>query len=187
MWNERGIISLRSFWLQRARRLLPAVFLMIGATRAFALVFLPHEVAGLRSDALAALAYVTNWYLVLTRPQLDVPFDGWALLVLRLAATGILAALSYRFVETPIRKGMLERRLEGPVRGVQASALGDCAAVGRSGRNCPGWRCDAWRVGGDSPAAATAGLPGGGIHPHRVVVRVFCCAHTGGAGAPWRR
>ena len=63
-WRQRGGIDLPSFWLRRARRLLPALFLLIGVTLAFAVVFLPGEVAGLRSYAAAALGYVTNWYLV---------------------------------------------------------------------------------------------------------------------------
>jgi peptidoglycan/LPS O-acetylase OafA/YrhL len=63
-WRQRGCIDLPAFWLRRARRLLPALFLLIGVTLAFAVVFLPGEVAGLRSYAAAALGYVTNWYLV---------------------------------------------------------------------------------------------------------------------------
>jgi len=63
-WNRRGSISFKAFWLRRARRLLPALFLVITTTLAFAVVFLPQEVAGLRGDALAAIGYVTNWYLV---------------------------------------------------------------------------------------------------------------------------
>jgi hypothetical protein len=46
---------------------------------------------------------------MVTRPDLDVPFDGVALLALRLGATLLLADLSYRFVETPIRRGALGR------------------------------------------------------------------------------
>jgi hypothetical protein len=51
-----------------------------------------------------------------------VPFDGVALLALRLGATLLLADLSYRFVETPIRRGALGRawkklrEAEGPRR-----------------------------------------------------------------------
>jgi len=47
-WNRRGSISFKAFWLRRARRLLPALFLVIATTLAFAVVFLPQEVAGLR-------------------------------------------------------------------------------------------------------------------------------------------
>jgi peptidoglycan/LPS O-acetylase OafA/YrhL len=63
-WRQRGRIAFTAFWLRRARRLLPALFLLIAVTLAFAVVFLPDEVAGLRSDTLAALGYVTNWYLI---------------------------------------------------------------------------------------------------------------------------
>ncbi|HEU4492891.1 MAG TPA: acetyltransferase, partial [Rubrobacteraceae bacterium] len=44
-----------------------------------------------------------------TRPGLDVPLDGWPLLALRLGLTIVLADLSYRYVETPVRKGALGR------------------------------------------------------------------------------
>ncbi|MBA3609963.1 MAG: acyltransferase [Rubrobacter sp.] len=63
-WRERGGIDILGFWMRRARRLLPAVFLVIIASLVFAVLFLPEEVAGLRWDALAAFGYATNWYLV---------------------------------------------------------------------------------------------------------------------------
>src|SRR5215204_5684674 len=63
-WAARGRVDLKAFWLGRARRLLPALFVVVGATLAFAVVFLPGEVAGLRGDALASFGYVTNWYLI---------------------------------------------------------------------------------------------------------------------------
>ena len=46
---------------------------------------------------------------MVTRPQLDLSIDGWLLLGLRLAATIVLAHLSYHYVETPIRRGALGR------------------------------------------------------------------------------
>ena len=63
-WRHRGRIDLAAFWMRRARRLLPALYLVVVATLAYAVVFLPGEVAGLRGDALSAFAYVTNWYLI---------------------------------------------------------------------------------------------------------------------------
>jgi len=54
--------------------------------------------------------YLWHWpVFMVTRPQLDVLITGLPLLALRLAVTGVLAELSYRFVETPIRTGALER------------------------------------------------------------------------------
>src|SRR3954464_4268744 len=64
-WHQQGRINLVGFWLRRARRLLPALYLLLVVTLVFAIVFLPGEVARLRDDALAAFAYVTNWYLIL--------------------------------------------------------------------------------------------------------------------------
>ena len=63
-WRQRGYIDFPAFWLRRARRLLPALFLLIAVTLIFALVALSSEVAGLRDDAYAALGYTTNWYLI---------------------------------------------------------------------------------------------------------------------------
>ncbi len=59
-----GRIRLRAFWMRRARRLLPALFLVLAATLTLAVVLAPDEVARLRGDTLAALGYITNWYLI---------------------------------------------------------------------------------------------------------------------------
>jgi peptidoglycan/LPS O-acetylase OafA/YrhL len=64
-WQQQGRIDLATFWLRRARRLLPALFALLGVTLAFAVLVLPDEVAALRTDALAAFAYITNWHYVL--------------------------------------------------------------------------------------------------------------------------
>ena len=72
-WRQRGRIDLAAFWLRRARRLLPALYLLLVVTLAFAVVFLPGEVAGLRDDAIAAFGYVTNWYLILAnKPYFEI-------------------------------------------------------------------------------------------------------------------
>src|SRR5215204_5969121 len=63
-WRQRGRIDLKTFWLRRARRLLPALYVLLVVTLTFAVVFLPGEVAGLRADVIAALGYVTNWFLI---------------------------------------------------------------------------------------------------------------------------
>jgi peptidoglycan/LPS O-acetylase OafA/YrhL len=63
-WRQWGRIDLKAFWLGRARRLLPALYLLLAVTLAFAVLLLPDEVARLRADTIAAFGYVTNWYLV---------------------------------------------------------------------------------------------------------------------------
>jgi len=88
--------------------------------------------------------YLFYWpVLMLTRAYHDVPVRGHALLALRVAITVSLAALSYRFVEQPIRNGALgrlwtelRRREPFPTRprvlaGLRAAAVGVAlAAVG---------------------------------------------------------
>ncbi|HJT37263.1 MAG TPA: acyltransferase family protein [Actinomycetota bacterium] len=54
--------------------------------------------------------YLWHWPVyVVTRPGIDVPWSSGPTLVLRLGLTLILAELSYRYVEEPIRRGALGR------------------------------------------------------------------------------
>ena len=39
-WSQQGRIDLKAFWLGRARRLLPALYLLLAVTLAFAVVFM---------------------------------------------------------------------------------------------------------------------------------------------------
>jgi peptidoglycan/LPS O-acetylase OafA/YrhL len=65
-WAARGRINLGRFWLRRARRLLPALFVVIAATLAFAAVALPDEAPALLDDTIASLGYVMNWLLIVS-------------------------------------------------------------------------------------------------------------------------
>lgn len=83
---------------------------IVGATRPSALSrvigIAPLRWAGTRSYGI----YLWHWPLfMITRPDIDVPLDGIALLVLRFALTFALAEASYRLVESPIRNGLLNR------------------------------------------------------------------------------
>jgi len=63
--ERSGRIRLGNFWLRRARRLLPALLLMLVFTVAVFRDLLPRfEVGLLRGDALAALGYVANWRMI---------------------------------------------------------------------------------------------------------------------------
>jgi len=64
--KNTGAINLGRFWLRRARRLLPALFLLLAVTAAIAVIFLPDEVASLRGDIASAFAYITNWNFIFT-------------------------------------------------------------------------------------------------------------------------
>jgi len=61
---DRGGIKLGSFWLARARRLLPALFLMMIVVVAWVTIFGPHQPPDFRGAILSAIAYVNNWWLI---------------------------------------------------------------------------------------------------------------------------
>ncbi len=64
-WGTSGTIRLRRFWAGRARRLLPALFVMV-AVVGFVLAVWPEVLATphVVGDALAAVFYASNWYSV---------------------------------------------------------------------------------------------------------------------------
>lgn len=59
--ETRGKLDFKNFYVRRARRLLPALFLVLFATAVLALIFAQDAVAQLRQDILASLFYVNNW------------------------------------------------------------------------------------------------------------------------------
>ncbi len=59
-----GRINLGRFWLGRARRLLPAVAVMMVVVLGVMALLHPNEVGALRGAVLASLFYVTNWYQI---------------------------------------------------------------------------------------------------------------------------
>jgi peptidoglycan/LPS O-acetylase OafA/YrhL len=65
--GRTGGIDLRRFWLRRARRLLPAVGVVVAVTCVLtAVTDMAVDGATLQGDALAALAYVANWRFIVT-------------------------------------------------------------------------------------------------------------------------
>ncbi|BBX98838.1 acyltransferase family protein [Mycobacterium lacus] len=62
--GRTGRIELTGFWIRRARRLLPALVLMV-LTVGVARELLPYQaLTGLRNDAIAAFLWVANWRFV---------------------------------------------------------------------------------------------------------------------------
>ncbi|MFT5978051.1 MAG: peptidoglycan/LPS O-acetylase OafA/YrhL [Candidatus Azotimanducaceae bacterium] len=57
-------ISLVDFWLRRARRLLPALFLLMGLLTVWTALFERDALGQLRGDVFAGFFYVSNWYQV---------------------------------------------------------------------------------------------------------------------------
>jgi peptidoglycan/LPS O-acetylase OafA/YrhL len=58
-------ISLRTFWARRARRLLPALGVLLLGVVLLAMIDAHDSVARLRGDVLAALTYSSNWWQVI--------------------------------------------------------------------------------------------------------------------------
>jgi peptidoglycan/LPS O-acetylase OafA/YrhL len=76
--------------------------------------------------------YLYHWPIfVLTRPDIDVPGPAWIVDMVRVTATLVVAELSYRLVELPVRRGALRRWSEAmrhgprrsPAAGLAVSAL----------------------------------------------------------------
>jgi peptidoglycan/LPS O-acetylase OafA/YrhL len=65
-YRGTGHLNVLQFWLRRARRLLPAVGVMIAVTLLVAAIFIPEDLDKLRGDAVASLLYVNNWHLIFT-------------------------------------------------------------------------------------------------------------------------
>ncbi|PEY96823.1 acetyltransferase [Bacillus cereus] len=63
-WKRNKRIDLKKFWLSRARRLLPAMFVMLVITLAWITIFHSSLLEKMCGDSLAALFYVSNWWYI---------------------------------------------------------------------------------------------------------------------------
>ena len=63
-WTARGRIGLANFWLRRARRLLPALFVMLAVVTVWVQEFARSFVPGFRGDVIASVLYVSNWWYI---------------------------------------------------------------------------------------------------------------------------
>ncbi len=66
-WRKRGTIKLGAFWARRARRLLPALLVMLIGVAIIYGIFVPAGTyPTLRGDALSALFYFANWHYIVS-------------------------------------------------------------------------------------------------------------------------
>src|ERR1700743_2921403 len=63
-WAARGRIKLGDFWLRRARRLLPALFVMLAGVTVWVNGFLRSFIPGFRGNVIASVFYVSNWWYI---------------------------------------------------------------------------------------------------------------------------
>ncbi|GAC57089.1 putative acyltransferase [Gordonia hirsuta DSM 44140 = NBRC 16056] len=75
--HERtGGLGLKSFWIRRFRRLMPASILVLVATLVTSAIALPKEFLGYLWEALSALFYVNNWYTIFSNDSYFDRFGG---------------------------------------------------------------------------------------------------------------
>ena len=64
-WEKTGTIRLADFWWRRARRLFPALVLVLAAVALYAAVLAePHELSQIRDDGSATVLYLANWHFI---------------------------------------------------------------------------------------------------------------------------
>jgi peptidoglycan/LPS O-acetylase OafA/YrhL len=63
-WLLTGRLSLAKFWLARARRLLPALFVMLAIVTAWVTLLDRARLDSLRGAVAAAATYSSNWYMI---------------------------------------------------------------------------------------------------------------------------
>ena len=62
--SRTGRINLRRFWRRRALRLLPGLLVMLAVVSVLTPLVAPDQNENLRGDLIAALTYVSNWWLI---------------------------------------------------------------------------------------------------------------------------
>ncbi|GDX14573.1 putative peptidoglycan O-acetyltransferase YrhL [Actinomycetes bacterium] len=74
--SERdGRINLKQFWLRRARRLLPALWLLLLLVAVYCSLFERDTLGNLRGDIVAALVYGFNWFQIWVGTSYFTAFD----------------------------------------------------------------------------------------------------------------
>ncbi|HVT69098.1 MAG TPA: acyltransferase, partial [Trebonia sp.] len=63
-WAARGRIRLADFWLRRARRLLPALFVLLAVVTLWVTTAARTFLPGYRGNVIASLLYVSNWWYI---------------------------------------------------------------------------------------------------------------------------
>jgi peptidoglycan/LPS O-acetylase OafA/YrhL/lysophospholipase L1-like esterase len=63
-YDNTGRLQLADFWLRRARRLLPALFVMLVVVAAWVTLLDRSQLAPVRGAVVSSAAYVSNWWLI---------------------------------------------------------------------------------------------------------------------------
>lgn len=63
-WEQTQKINLKPFWIRRAKRLLPAMFLLLISLNVVVPLLKPALLTSLRQDTIAAIFYYSNWHYI---------------------------------------------------------------------------------------------------------------------------
>ncbi|HWT91300.1 MAG TPA: acyltransferase, partial [Solirubrobacterales bacterium] len=131
--NARGRIGLRDFWLARARRLLPALFVMLAIVVAWVTVFGPAQPGQFREGVISAIFYFNNWQQIFAdvsyfaRFEAEGPLDHlWSLSVEEqfYILWPFLLLIGAKLVhETPLASGVRPRLALLTLAGAIASSI----------------------------------------------------------------
>jgi len=64
-WRTENRVDLRRFWLRRAKRLLPALVVVVLAALILSAIFARGDLSRTRGDAFSSLFYYTNWHEII--------------------------------------------------------------------------------------------------------------------------
>jgi peptidoglycan/LPS O-acetylase OafA/YrhL len=131
--SARGRIKLGPFWLARARRLLPALFVMLAIVVAWVTVFGPAQPNQFREGVISAIFYFNNWQQIFAdvsyfaRFEAEGPLDHlWSLSVEEqfYIVWPFLLLIGAKLVhETPLASGVRPRLALLTVAGAIASSI----------------------------------------------------------------
>lgn len=63
-YDDTGIIKLKSFWIRRLKRLLPAVIVLLMVVGTATLLLKSDNIIRIKHDIIAAIFYVSNWWYI---------------------------------------------------------------------------------------------------------------------------
>jgi peptidoglycan/LPS O-acetylase OafA/YrhL len=150
--GRTGGIDLPGFWVRRARRLLPALIVVVMAVVVLRELFPSEAVTAVRDDAVAAFFWVANWVFVFRRTDYFTQGDPpsplqhtWSLAVeeqyyvlwpLVLVAVAVLLALLTRHRDSRPKLRTVRMVVVGvAVAGAAASAAAACLMVSENSLN----------------------------------------------------
>lgn len=109
-YHESGGVSLRRFWLRRARRLLPALAAMLFAVLLVSSFVHTESAADFRRDVLPSIFYVSNWWQVY---GIDEPYFAATVLPVLRHLWSLAVEEQWYLVWPIIATWLLRRRVRG--------------------------------------------------------------------------